>query len=1222
MNLTERQHAAVEHRGSSLLVTASAGSGKTEVLAQRCVSLIADAGHPCGIDRILAVTFTRAAAAELRVRVGRMLRDAAHATTDRRLRQHLRRQDVLLDSADIGTIDSWCATIVREHFASGQGGIDPAFAVLSSEQAMLLRGAVADELIEWVCTSDEAAAVAGRDCIARHTKPSDAFLRDWVLALNRYREHLVNPDQWFAAQRAFWSSDEATFRATAEKMLAGALIAECEFQRRELGVLLADNEALAVRTHLEAYHDQLGAWAAALTDATRLAVVSEAVSAFRFARKPRGLDESAAALLDEVKGRWFEKRLKKRLGADCVADVLEHAEATAALVQTLLQLEQHYRGLLEARKRALGAYEFGDVLRLALDLLGTPGDGQRRKPTTIAAALQRRYEHILVDEYQDTSPVQVELLRLVTRGQRGCSNRFMVGDVKQSIYGFREAEPRLFAELIEAVSQKHEEGRVLLLSDNFRTHTDLLAGLNKLFWLLFAPALGGTTYGRDEWLQARRDEIANATLDRQPRGELHLVLEKTGSDADSDDTPGDAAELPLERIEREGQVAAERIAALFAAGVQIPQRGSDGAVTLRPLQYKDVVVLLRSAKGNAPRLASVLRKAGIPSLAIGRESILDSLDVQDVRNALTLIANRRQDVPLVAHLRGPMVGLSEPQLLDIRRVSPDALFYEALEAYRTRGADGKLRARLDDVVARLDRWRAASRTAELPQLLGCILRETDHVHFARALPAGEHRVAMLRALESLAQEFAAGGRRGVGEFVEYLDALTEQDVRPDATAAIGEDVVRIMTIHAAKGLEFPVVFLLGAGAAFSRRPQRGTLCCDEKHGVGIEFLDYPARAKLVSAPYLLGRQAEAQRELEEELRLLYVAATRARECFAVIGHTSEGAWNGVCERFGGGVAELSLISRLSAGSMLEWMMMGVAAGKLEVPSGDGPPPVRVMTHAAKAGPLAEPEAEPCEASDASPLTVADRQWVERGLAAVTMRLDTALANMPAVLSVSAAKRQAASRGEDVPRTIEHAATLAEPAFARAEEREDGLRVGNAYHRFMQFADLKRLGSVAEVTAEMARLVAGGALPAEEAALLEPEDFVWLARTSEGRLLTTHAETCRREVPFVYGLPVSGGDERVVLRGIIDCLVETGEGLVILDYKTDRLRAPAARADAWDSRIAGYSLQLQLYATAAVEVFARPVAATALLFLRERQVVSVPPSPPAIGALLARLEGGA
>ncbi|MBU0616824.1 MAG: UvrD-helicase domain-containing protein [Planctomycetes bacterium] len=1216
MNLTDSQRAAVEHRGSNLLVAASAGSGKTEVLARRCMSLIADPQHPCRVDRLLVVTFTRAAAAELRARVGRMLRETASETRDHRLRDHLRRQEVLVDVAEIGTIDAWCARVVREHFTTTEGGIDPAFGVLGGEQATLLRNEVLDQLFEWVYTADDELAEAARAWILRHSKPSDAFLREIVLELNRYREHLTNPDQWIARQLELHSRGEAEVRSEAARLLADALRAECAFQREQLDGVITAAESPAARDQLGEYRASVAAWCRRLDDPDAVDQVVGDITTFKFPGKARDCAGRDAALREEVKGRWFEKRLKKRWDPEWVENVLAHAGRVAELVVTLLRLQERYRVLLDAKKRARGAYEFGDVLRMALDLLGTPAEGRRREPTPIAHALQRRYEHILVDEYQDTSPVQVELLRLVTRSEPGRSNRFVVGDVKQSIYGFREAEPRLFADQINALQRQREPGRVLLLTDNFRSHRDLLEGLNELFAALFDLKLGGTGYAGDERLCARRDEIANATLDGKPRIELELVFDDSPDATESDETNGD--ELPLQRIQREARVAAQRIGALLEANTQIPERLANGGVCLRPLRLADIVILLRSAKGNASLLAGVLRKAGIPCVAAGRESILDSLEVQDVRCAMTLLVNRQQDVVLASYLRGPMVGLSDAQLLEVRRAAPGAGFLGAVEAYRLGGPDRTLAGQLDRAVAQLDCWRAAARMQELPPLLRRILRDTGHVLFARALPGGEHRVAMLGALETLAVECSGRGQQGVAEFVEHLDALIEQDVQPVATPATGEDVVRIMTIHAAKGLEFPVVFLLNSGAAFSRRPRRGALECDEQCGIGLDFFDYPDRARLVSAAFGVNRQAATQRELEEELRLLYVAATRAREQLVIVGHTSGKKWEELYERCRDASGSLPLVSRLSATSMLEWVMMGVASGRLDSPVGDARPLVRVEAHA---GGIELPNERALVSgtavSDANQLTDADHDWIERGRIAVGTTPNTALAQRPAVLSVSAVKQQAArTRQEDVPLDLDLTVALRRPTFAGAAVREDGRSIGEAYHRFMQLADLTRLTSAEAVRRQLAQLVSDGRLSEEQVALLSADDLTWFAGTDEGRRVADNARTCRRELPFVYALPLGDDDERIVLRGVIDLLLEIEAGLVVLDYKTDR---PRDEAD-WRCRIDGYSVQLQLYAAAAREIFGREVVGAALIFLREHCVVPVPIEPPTLETLLARAGG--
>jgi ATP-dependent helicase/nuclease subunit A len=1216
VNLTDAQREAVEHRGSNLLVAASAGSGKTEVLARRCLSLITDPEHPCRVDQLLVVTFTRAAAAELRARVGVMLREAAHEARQRHVRDHLKRQQVLVDTAEIGTIDAWCARVVREHFAATEQGVDPAFGVLSAEQATLLRGEALDELFEWVYTSTDERAQAARSWILRHTKPADGFLRDFVRELNAYREHLVNPDQWISRQLKLHQRDHTAVRSDAARLLAEALRAECVFQEEQLADVLGEAAATAVRNQLREYHESLASWHQRLDDVEAVGQVVSEIASFKFPTKPRDCDVHDAALRSEVKERWFDQRLRKRWDPEWVENVVAHAGRVAELVVTLLRLEARYHALLDAKKHARRAYEFGDVLRMALDLLGTPAENQRRTPTSIAYGLQRRYEHILIDEFQDTSPVQVELLRLVTRSEPGRSNRFMVGDLKQSIYGFRQAEPRLFADQMEVLLRGREEGRLLRLTDNFRSHHDLVEGLNALFASLFDVRLGGTGYGGDERLCARREEAKDASPQGEPRIELQLVFDDSAGRDESDEAGGD--EMPLERIEREARVAARRIHALLANKTRIVERDARGALHSRPLRCADIVILLRSAKGNAAPLAGVLRAAGIPCVATGRESILDSLEVQDVRCALALLVNRQQDVALASYLRGPMVGLSAAQLFEVRGAARGAGFLDAVEAYRSGGADRELVGQLEQAMQQLDRWSAAARTQELPTLLRQILRETAQVLFARGLPGGEHRVAMLRALEGLAADFAGRGQQGAAEFVEYLDSLREQDVHPVATPTTGEDVVRIMTIHAAKGLEFPVVFLLNGGAAFSRRPRRGGLECHVRHGIGLDFFDYPDRTRLASAAFGVSRQAAAQRELEEELRLLYVAATRARERLVIVGHTSERKWDELRQRYADSTGSLPLISRLSAASILEWATMGVAVGHLDAAIGAARPFVRVETHTGEIALSAERDAAVGpEATDAGELTDADRAWIERGRTAVTATPDLALARRPAVLSVSAVKRQSArAAGEDVPLDLDFGVPLSHPAFARSAIQEDGRSIGDAYHQFLQLADLARLHPAEAVRQQLGQLVSEGRLAEEQAMLLSVDDLTWFAGTKMGRSVAAHADTCRRELPFVYAPRLGDDPEPVLLRGVIDLLFETEAGLFILDYKTDR---PRGEAD-WQRRIQGYSVQLQLYALAARDISGHAIVEGTLVFLREHRVVPVPVQSPTLAAVLARAGG--
>ncbi len=1210
MKLTPAQQRAIEQRGSHLLLAASAGSGKTEVLARRCVDLIADPREPCGINELLVATFTRAAAAELRVRIGRMLRDAARDTRDDRLRRHLRRQEVLVESADISTIDAWCKRIVREH--AGQIGIDPAFALLGEHHGVLLRRQVLDRLMRHVQTADDELAERARAWVQRVARPSDTFLRERITGLNRFREHLINPDAWLADQRA------ACERNDADAVLAAELRGECAFQINQLDALLESCAYDEVAAVLRDYRERLDEWQTLLGNADTAGNVAGVVANIAAHKFPHKKPDDGAEILAEVSKRWHEQRLKKAWPAELIDQIVSSQGAAAELMLTLLDLEQEYEQRLQSEKQRLARYEFADVQRLTLDLLGQPGTGDKRAPTTAARALRQRYAHVLVDEFQDTSPVQVEILRLVSREPDGPGNRFMVGDVKQSIYGFRQAEPRLFSAVISAYAAGDRDVRVDYLSDNFRSHAELLGALNEIYARLFDRSLGGTAYGQDERLAAGRaeHELANPGLDQQPRVAVHLLERDARPGRRDNNDDDDNGPVLIGGIEREAQRAAEQINALLADRVQIPERAADQSVQLRPVRLSDIVILLRSAQRNAGLVARVLRANGIRCVTGGRESLLASIEVGDVCAVLQLLVNRHQDVPLAAYLRGPLTGLTPADLLGIRAADASRTgdFCDAVEAFTEHGANRQLAERVAEALARIDRWATLAREVELTQLLQNILSEGNLILFASGQHGGEQRVAMLRSLQGLARQFVDADLGGVPEFVDYLDQLAAEEIEPGALAVGDDEAVRIMTIHGAKGLEFPVVFLLGTGAKFNRRRQNEPLQCDRDAGAGLKFADYPTRSDVIGARWQVGRLRLRQRELEEELRLLYVATTRARERLVIMGHVAPGTWDEQCVRLAGADVP-ALVTRMSVQNLIEWVLMAIASGRLYEPRNGAAALVEVTCE--EAG-----EVEVRDAQSAGPrsarveLRRADQAWIERTRTLLASDIDRTCTELPAVLSVSALKEATLREAEaDRPRTLDHAELqLPVPRFA-AQTADSGRQRGTAVHHFLERADLSDLATPAAVQGQLDVLVGAGRFSADEAALVPIDDVVWLGCGGLRDLFADLANTVRREVPFVYALPLTEGGERSIIRGIIDVLVETPAGLVLLDYKTDVVPDEATLKQ----RLAGYAMQLRLYAAAAGGIFARPVSRATLVFLSRHETFDVAPTPPTPEELCALLQ---
>ncbi len=774
---------------------------------------------------------------------------------------------------------------------------------------------------------------------------------------------------------------------------------------------------------------------------------------------------------------------------------------------------------------------------------------------------------------------------------------FYVGDVKQSIYAFRQAEPRLFVARADAYEKGERTGSVLALSENFRSHARVLQPLNGLFAGLFDPALGGVRYDERQALRARRAELPNPTLDARPRVTLH-VLPGAAEQEDEQKSPGD--EIPLERIEREGLVAAREIRALLDAGTQILERGPDGQPALRPLRLSDIVVLLRAARQNAPRLAAQLRHCGVRAVALGRESLLDSIEAQDVIAALRLVVNRRQDLPLLAYLRGPFVELTEPQLTAIRQIAPKLTFWLATQLFAEAGADTELRERVVDALRRLDEWSELARWSPATAVVRRILRDGELVARARGLSGADHRVAMMHSLEELARQ-CDGGQGSTADFVAEIDAMEAAESVPPGSATTSADAVRVMTIHASKGLEFPVVFLMNAGAEF--RAPFGKLIHDERLGLAIQFNDYPAMKTLQSPLFGVLRGGQKQRNSEEELRLLYVALTRARERVFVIGVAEQKQQEKWRAQPGG---EIPLISRYEAKSFLEWLVRASVAGGLNVAQGAAPPALEIHWEEADA---AQPRRSARSENDESTpelMLQARPEVVEQIIARVRATPDLHWALQPAAVSVTQAKTKAGT----VRSAARERLNLAIPRFAQTSTEVDGRRRGSAVHRFLMHCDLRALWSPLALRAEVDRLVGAGLLHAEDAALLGIDDLAWLGGTPIGRTLGTRSAECRREMPFVYLARVLEADEQVMVRGVIDCLFDSPEGLHLIDYKTDRMRDDEERAE----RRAAYTRQLLLYAGAAAALFDRPLASAALIFLRERTILSAPIESP----ILARV----
>lgn len=1227
---TAAQRIAIEHVGGDLLLSASAGSGKTAVLAERVAFLICDIEPRAAIDRMLIVTFTRAAAAEMRERVARVLRERLASEGDPDAVRHIREQLVRLGAAEICTIDAFCGRVLREFF--DQAGVDPAFSVLREQDAKLLRETLLDELMRWAATADDPRAVQARLWFKARPKPDEAFLRTMIAELHMALRRMCDPDAWRAAERKRLEQGPAALGAEALEVMAAALAKECALQSGQLSALerLAAHERLVslfadYRSGLEQIQQ--------LVHEGRARAALEAIADLRPPQVPRlkGIDREVYFAL---KDKWFRKRIGAVFATATKPsdedphrktvwrDVAQRAARHADWLRLVLELEAMFAARLQESKATASVLEFDDVLRRTLRLLES---GEDRGPSAVAVELRDRFDHIFVDEAQDTNGLQLALFAAIARpAPRG--NRFLVGDVKQSIYAFRNAEPALFIAEAEALRGDAARGRVLRLADSFRSHAGLIDGLNAMFTRLFDGAFGGSDYGPDEALAAQRADVPNPTLDAEPRIAVHSLTSRPRRDVEDDveesnsDAVADAdaaAGAQRSQMQREASCVVEEIRRLRAAGVRIPSRNAAGATELRALRYSDIAILLRAASGKATQAAQVLRDAGIPCVADGRDSLLDSREVQDLRNVLQLLVNRRDDVALAGFLRGPFVGLKEPALAAIRGASRGPFWGDVRSMLLDDvGKDADWRAMLRHACGRLDCWERLARTAELPELIRAIIRETDLESFAGALPGAAHRLALLGAFEQYAADFAAGADRGLAEFVAHLDELERNDARIESSTAIADDVVRIMTIHGAKGLEFPIVFVLDAGRSFSRGSRSASLLADEHLGAGLQSVDMTPPDELAPGVVLGARRLvlanqSYNRSLEEELRLLYVAATRAREALVIVGHLSAARREQI-QALQSQADKVPLIDRLSADSTLEWVLRAVEAS-----GGEQATWVRTESHDERAfGAAPQAIAAIADRSANDGATVEVESFVAGQRAFSTLRGR----ELPAVITASGAKRAARRPADaDSVRTLDGAAPLRRPLLApeASVAPAGGTALGTAYHLLLEHMPLPALASAAEIEAQIADLVERGVIARDAATAIEVGDLVWLGRQPLGRALAAAAPAAlRREWSFAYAYPVlrrgeAEARDHILLRGAIDCVLVANE-LTLIDYKSDR---PVGGADL-ASRLADYMLQMQLYGVAARAILQAPVARLALVWLRRRTIDMVPVEDPALEVLLA------
>lgn len=1184
---TEAQQRAIDARGN-VIVSAAAGAGKTAVLTERLTQLVA-AGTP--VDRLLVLTFTRAAATEMKQRIEKRLRTAAAEAGDPEQQAYLRAQAGALGRAYISTVHAFCARVLRRH--GHLLDLPPSVRVLDELETPVVVGRVRDALLTRLGAEEDAdyrallAAFGGEDAAWAAVQQVAAFLQSQpepARFLDDAARRYDDP-QWMARTlQAVTDEARAALRA-AVQALERARDALPPDWAGAIGTL--DDELLQLRgvllqTEYDAYRAGLLAFERGRLSFPRGTAEADKAPA-QAARK------AVKACVDAQRAQFFRPAAEERA----------LLFRTGGVVRALCAVVRQYEAAFAAEKRRLGAVDYADLEHMALKLL---------RMDAVAAEYRERFCYIAVDEYQDSNRVQEALLEAVRRED----NLFFVGDVKQSIYRFRQAEPALFLEKLARFDGAH--GTRIDLTSNFRSAPDVLESVNDVFRAILTPETGELAYDARAALVPGRAGLSGGT-------ELHLI-ERALAGAPEEEPEEDAqqggagagADEPLEDLldaEVEARLVARRIRALMAGGT-VPDRDTGQA---RPLRYGDFAVLLRT-RTHAAHFAATLAQEGIPSYAQLSGGYFDSVEVLLALNLLRVVDNRRQDIPLLSVLRATGAGdgaFSGAELARIRAAHPDGTFFDALEAMAAGAgeageaeraepagagekfgadaaaeagdaADAALARRCAAFLARVAAWRAESRLVPVEALLARLYDETGLYAEMGALVGGAERQANLDALLARARAFEAGPERGVAAFLRFMDHSKEGNADLGAAQAVGADVVRILTIHRSKGLEFPVVFLCELGRRFRLDGQREDLLLHAAGGIGLRWIDGGVKRDTAARRAL--QQRLRREQLAEEMRVLYVGMTRAEHRLVLIG-----SWKNAARLLAQAEAHPTAAQVLACTAPLQWALMGTRA-HCDTRLHAREPLLAAAPAAGRAAPLEAPGREAAEA-------LARRlAWRYPFSAAAALPAKAAVSDLARRMGAAAAEPPAF----DPPTFLPAGAPEAAAALTAAER-------GTAVHAVLAALPLVPMEE-ADVRAHVEALVRAGRLTAAQAAAVPCAALSWLTQTPlYGRMAAS--VRVERELPFSHAVPAAAlfgaaaGAEPVLLQGVIDCCFLTDAGWVLVDYKTDRVPPgePAAR------QAAAHAPQLRLYAGALAQLTGLPVAERLVVLLSARAIEPVPADAP-------------
>lgn len=1207
---TDEQLLAIETRGKNLLVAAAAGSGKTAVLVERIIKIITDDNNPVDIDKLLVVTFTNAAASEMRERIGDAISKKLEEMPDSKM---LQRQLALLNKSNITTIHSFCLDIIKNNFHLID--LDPGFRIGDETECTLIKQDVLIELFEDKYDKEDEGFLNLIEAYC--TNRYDERLKEIVLKLYNFSMSGPWPSVWLRekAQEFNINSLDELEKASWYKVLKESLYLDLNNAKNGLdeAIKICEEDSDLAPYLLNLKPELNGIENAINSLNLNLEQIYKAIKDIEFAYRIKTVKKGLGDELDKKKVKSLRDDVKKKInqikgGVFSVSldETLNGIKNMYPIIKSLTELVIEFSDRYVKKKMERVILDFNDLEHLCLKILTCNDENGEVYASSVAQKFREKFEEVLVDEYQDSNNVQETIISMVSRKDLDNPNVFMVGDVKQSIYRFRQAKPELFLEKYNSYSEEdNKKNRKIMLYKNFRSREEVIKGVNFIFKSLMSKTVGELDYTDKEALNlgASYDEINKDNvyfqdnefidLDKiEVSGALELHILDKSSDFedekneinDEDDKENDNEE-DLSAVAIEARIIAKRIKELI--------NPSDGKCFMvfdknlnryRKITYKDIVILLRSTKNWADTIVEELSFGGIPVYADINTGYFQTIEIRTIMSLLHIIDNPMQDIYTIASMRSPIFAFTSEELADIRILNRDNYFYLNVKDIAEDVYDERINKSLKDkcvyFIEKIGSWREKSLYMPIDEFLWYLYSDTSYYGYVGAMVNGIQRQANLRILFQRAKQYEQTSFKGLFNFINFINKLRKSSGDLGTAKILGEneDVVRIMSIHKSKGLEFPVVFLSGCGKQFNLRDINDSLLFHEELGIGADCIDIKKRIRYTTLQkYAIKKKFELE-TLSEEMRILYVALTRAKEKLIITG-SSYNLQKDIDACYKAGVKGFNKVipsELLKQKSYLKWIMTALIKhkdgdilrqGKNEfVEISDDLSSWKINFHK-KSDFGTENVEDSIEKKNISILSLNYSNFeVDEE---IRKRLEFRykyrdVCSVPSNISVSDIKKAEEEIFEPQAENLfSEEKNRKKPRFIMEEKGLSKAEKGTAMHFVMQKLDLNKVNLLNEIKEQIKNMFEKGLITKDEEESINIFKIQKFFKSNLGqRLLKAYKENKQvfRELPFITEIPVKRiekdlidkifNNEKLRLQGIIDCFFEEDDGIVLLDYKTD------------------------------------------------------------------------